>query len=94
MYRTACETCHGQTLEGSDLAPPIQGEVFLQTWDGEVLAELMMFVQETMPQNSPGELTEVDYADIVAFIRSSNGFPLGEELTMASMEDIVIATEE
>jgi len=68
--------------------------VFLQTWDGEVLAELMMLAQGTMPQNSPGELTEVDYTDIVAFILSSNGFPLGEELTMASMEDIVIATEE
>ena len=94
VFRTSCETCHGTTLEGSDLAPPLQGEAFLQTWDGEVLAELMMLVQETMPQDAPGELTEENYRDLLAFVLSTNGFPPGDELTMDSMEEIVIAAED
>lgn len=94
LYRTACEVCHSPTLEGSDLAPPLQGRPFLDAWDGEVLAELMLLVQETMPQDAPGELSEENYTDLLAFVLASNGFPPGEELTMDSMEEIVIAPDD
>ena len=94
IFRTTCETCHGPTLEGSDPAPPLQGEAFVQAWDGEVLAELMTLMQETMPQDTLGKLTEENYTDLLAFVLSTNGFPPGEELTMDSMEEIVIAPED
>ena len=94
VYRTACEVCHSPALEGSDLAPPLQGQAFLEVWDGEVLAELMVLMQETMPQDAPGGLPQETYTDLLAFVLSANRFPPGEELTVASMEEIVIATED
>ena len=94
VYRTACETCHGQTLEGSELAPPLQGKAFLEEWDGEVLAELMIFLQEAMPEDAPGSLSEETYLDLLAFVLATNGFPPGDELTMTSIEEIVITTED
>ena len=93
LYRTSCEACHSPTLSGSDLAPPLQGQPFLEAWDGEVLTELMLLVQETMPEDAPGKLSEENYRDLLAFILASNGFPPGEELTMDSMEEIVIPAD-
>ena len=94
VYRTACEACHGPTLEGSDMAPRLQGEIFLRGWDGESLTELMRFLQETMPEDAPGALSEENYRDVLAFLLATNGFPPGVELTMASIEEIVIGPED
>ena len=90
VYRGTCERCHGPTLEGSEMAPPLQGEAFLHGWDGEVLTELMMFLQQTMPEDAPGGLRDEEYRDVLTFLLATNGFPPGDELTMTSMEEVVI----
>ena len=46
---------------------------------GEALVAPGPRVQNTMPQNAPGSLKPEEYADIVAFMLSENGFPAGME---------------
>ncbi len=73
------------------MGPGLVGEPFLGPWDGESLGEMMALVQETMPQDNPGGLSEQDYADVIAYVLQVNEFPAGDdELTVESVEDIVI----
>jgi mono/diheme cytochrome c family protein len=73
-----CGACHGETLKG-DLAPSLVGPDFIDHWYDARLSELTLRVQNTMPQNAPGSLKPEEYADIVAFMLSENGFPAGME---------------
>ena len=41
------------------------------------VADLFERVRTTMPQNDPGTLSRDQYADVVAFLLKSNGFPEG-----------------
>ena len=91
VYRQTCSSCHAGGLEGGEMGPGLVGEPFLGPWDGESLGEMMALVQETMPQDNPGGLSEQDYADVIAYVLQVNEFPAGDdELTVESVEDIVI----
>lgn len=63
-----CLTCH----------PPATytGAVF-KTWQGRTLGELMDYLQEKMPKNDPGSLTEMEYADVIAYLLKLNKMPTG-----------------
>lgn len=73
-----CAACHGTTLKG-DLAPALVGPDFIDHWYDARLGELALRVQNTMPQSAPGTLKPEEYADILAFMLSENGFPAGAE---------------
>jgi len=73
-----CASCHGNTLKG-DLAPALVGADFIDHWYDARLGELALRIQNTMPQSAPGTLKPEEYADIVAFLLSENGFPAGSE---------------
>ncbi len=90
VYRTTCESCHAPNLEGSEEGPTLVGEEFLEGWDGEVLAELMLLMTDTMPEENPGGLTEGEYTDVLSYLLQQNGYPPGAELTSDALEDIVI----
>ncbi len=75
QYAKACSLCHGQKLEGSDVAPRLEG-VFLDTYP--TVADLFERVRTTMPEDRPGQLTLEVYADIVARVLAVNKFPAGE----------------
>lgn len=91
VYRTTCESCHGPRLEGSEEGPTLLGDEFLGGWDGEVLAELMLLMMDTMPAGNPGGLTEEQYTDVIAYLLQQNGYPPGDELTSDMLEDVIIA---
>ena len=94
VYRQACSSCHARNLEGGEMGPGLRGRPFITPWEGESLAELMAYVQETMPQDNPGGLNEQDYSDVLAYVLKVNEFPSGElDLTAESVEHIVIELE-
>lgn len=82
-YTGPCDRCHGYLLDGAsddpDMlpAPPVAGPKFLRKWNGRTLASLFEYVRTTMPSNNPGYLSEVEVADIVAYMLSVSGMPAG-----------------
>lgn len=68
LYMSMCVSCH----------PPATytGAVFL-TWQGRNLGELLAFLQEKMPKNDPGSLTDKEYADVMAYMLKLNKMPAG-----------------
>ena len=74
-YETSCVGCH----EGLDAdGPQLTGTVFLDRWREDKLESLFTFIKTSMPGNLPGSLDERVYADIMAYILQTNGFPAGE----------------
>lgn len=68
LYKELCLSCH-----------PVEtytGNVFL-TWQGRTLAELLEFLQEKMPKNDPGSLTDEEYAEVIAYLLRLNAMPDG-----------------
>ena len=78
-YKAACQSCHGQALEGSGAAtPPLTGPGFLMNWDGQTLDDLFERIQTTMPADHPGKLSRAENADILAYILKANKLPAGK----------------
>ena len=90
VYRRICASCHAGELDGSEMGPALSGAEFLGGWDGEVLAELMSLISNTMPAEDPGGLDQGEYTDVLSFILRANGFPPGDELTIDAMAEILI----
>ena len=95
VYRQVCSSCHAPDMDGGEMGPGLRGKPFIDPWDGERLAELMSYVQETMPQDNPGSLSDEDYTDVLAYVLKVNEFPAGDlDLTVESVENIVIESSE
>ncbi|HEY6508454.1 MAG TPA: cytochrome c [Vicinamibacterales bacterium] len=81
LYARHCEQCHGTGLDG-DTASEIPGlafEGFIQRWRGRTADDLLLRMERSMPPTAPGSLTRAQYADLVAYVFKSNGFPQGFE---------------
>jgi glucose dehydrogenase len=79
LYSTRCAACHGETLDGSEHAPGLQGGSFWGQWDGETVRHLYSRIISTMPPTAPGSLERMDTIDITSYILQSNGLPAGEK---------------
>lgn len=73
-----CASCHGVSLGGTGEAPSLVGGQFISEFDGLTVADLFDRIRKTMPLNDPGGLRRAQYADILAFVLKSNGFPTGQ----------------
>jgi mono/diheme cytochrome c family protein len=95
LYARHCEQCHGTGLDG-DTASEIPGlafDGFMQRWRGRTADDLLLRMERSMPQASPGSLTRPEYADLVAYLFKANGFPAGFEalgLDSARVRQVVI----
>lgn len=76
-YATSCAGCHGGTLAGSGEAPALEGGQFLSDFNDETVGDIFDRIRTTMPLDNPGGLSRDQFADILAFILKSNGFPAG-----------------
>jgi mono/diheme cytochrome c family protein len=76
-YTERCAVCHGASLGGVGEAPALTGARFVSDFDGLSLGELFDRIRTTMPLNNAGGLSRDQYADILAFMLKSNGFPAG-----------------
>jgi cytochrome c len=78
VYAESCGSCHGTSLEGGEMAPPLAGGQFNSNWNGLSMGDLFERLRISMPQNSPGSLSRQKYVDILAFMLSVGGFPEGK----------------
>ncbi len=76
-YAENCARCHGPNLAGVESSPALAGAPFLARWTRRSAADLLDFTRRTMPTDNPGGLSARQYADIVSYILSANGFRPG-----------------
>lgn len=77
-YQHSCEVCHGSELDNGDFGgPPLKGAAFRSHWGSGSASALFAYVKATMPTDNPGGLNDSTYADILAFVLQSNGYPAG-----------------
>ena len=79
VFNDRCAPCHGEDLMGTDFAPSLTEEMFMGYWVDRNVGELFAQIKGTMPQDSPGSLSDDVYADLVAFLLSANGHPVGQQ---------------
>ena len=77
-YGEQCAACHGPTLAGIDVAPPLSGNAFLNNWNNTSAGDLFERIHSTMPLNNPGSLSAKTVSDIEAYMFQANGFPAGQ----------------
>ena len=93
VYGERCASCHGEDLMGTGFAPPLRDEMFMGNWVDRNVGELFVRLKETMPADSPASLSDDVYADLVAFLLSANGHPVGQQplsTDLVELEQIVI----
>jgi S-disulfanyl-L-cysteine oxidoreductase SoxD len=92
-YFAACAVCHGGLLQGDSDSPELAGTAFMKRWGDQPVAALFAFATSQMPVGRPGSLGGQGYADVIAFILATNGFPNGERELPANeqaLESIMI----
>ena len=78
LYQAQCTRCHGASMEGLDVAPPLTGPRFMGNYVNQPVAALASRIRTSMPLDMPGTLGLKDSADLTAAILAANGFPAGE----------------
>src|SRR5690606_9702502 len=81
-FRDRCSACHYQT----DFA----GATFQQVWGEYSVGDLFRQVSTAMPMDNPGSLEGKEYADILAYFLSLNGYPAGETELPAEIEKLFL----
>ena len=85
VYTGACGICHGRRLNGApddpDMrsTPPLARARFLRVWEGRSLATLFEYTTATMPEDNPSSLTDQEYVDVVAYMLTVGGMPVGDD---------------
>ena len=79
LFSQHCSMCHGEDLRGGDVSPNLAGPEFLLRWQSRTVGELFDRTRTTMPQTSPGSLSEQAYLDVTAFLLQANDLPLAKE---------------
>ena len=78
VYNQNCSSCHGPELRGGEMAPGIAGSDFIVFWTELPVGSLFERIRVSMPEDSPGRLSDQEYTDVVAFMLDSNSYPAGE----------------
>ena len=78
VYKKECAACHGAELTGGESAPPLTGGAFQANWNGLTLGDLFERIRRTMPQDKPARVNRQQKSDILAYLLSCNGFPVGK----------------
>ena len=77
-YKQQCSMCHGETMSGGGGVPAVAGPEFLYGWNGKTVAELFDYLKTKMPPSDPGGLSDRKYADVIAAMFQTDGFPTGK----------------
>ena len=72
-YVEHCATCHGDSMDDGEFAPPLKGADFREQWRSQSPEALYTLTRSTMPQDRPGALTDETYVSLVAYILQENG---------------------
>jgi|TARA_B110000444_G_C18763103_1_gene558599 cytochrome c len=88
VYKETCVSCHGQDLGGNSNSPGLVGMGFMFLWEGKTLGEFFEKIRSDMPTDRPGQLTQQNYLDVLAYILLQNNFPSRTE-ELSSNKDIL-----
>lgn len=77
LYNANCSTCHGDQLNGGEMAPPLAGGEFMGNWNGLTVGDLFDRIRTGMPPGNPDGVSRESKALIVAYILAYNKFPSG-----------------
>jgi mono/diheme cytochrome c family protein len=77
VFATNCSMCHGAALQGVQ-APALVGQSFAPATMQYTVGSIFTLITGQMPLGNPGSLSHSDYAAVMAFILSKNGYPAGE----------------
>ena len=80
VYGRNCTDCHGTTLDNGEFGGPVlKGGFFRQKWAPLGVGALYSYTKGLMPPDRPGGLTDQNYADLIAYILSNNGYTGGDK---------------
>lgn len=77
VYNSECASCHGDQLNGGEMAPPLAGGEFMANWNGLTVGQLFERIRTGMPPGTPGKLSHEAKVDCVAYMLAYNKFPAG-----------------
>src|SRR5688572_9340260 len=97
-FSAHCSSCHGVDLRGGE-SKALRGERFWTDWKETNVDYLLGQIARNMPFTDDGSLAgslpSATYADIVAHILNTNGFPAGtRELTADASVGVAIIAKE
>src|SRR5437899_12400985 len=64
VYEQNCVPCHGPTLAGGEMAPPLTGSPFNDDWNDLTVGDLFERIRVSMPGNAPGSLSRQEDIDV------------------------------
>lgn len=93
-FRQHCAICHGERLEGKDLAPSLTGQRFDNIWRGQTADTFAYHLRRMPPEPvaTPGSLGEDTYANVFAYILLYNGLQPGETALPADIASLAKLT--
>jgi alcohol dehydrogenase (cytochrome c) len=91
-YRTSCANCHGPTLGGGPVAPPLDSASFRMRWRLKTAGELTTYMRTKMPPDNPGGLPETTYINMLAYILNGNGTKPGTKPLPADLAQLPAAS--
>jgi mono/diheme cytochrome c family protein len=87
-YLAECADCHGEKLEGIDKAPALTGPTFVKNWTGKSVFKLIDQTRRTMPPDDPATYSRELCTDVVTYLLSENGYPIGKADLAANAPDL------
>jgi S-disulfanyl-L-cysteine oxidoreductase SoxD len=79
LYNSECASCHGDQLNGGEMAPPLAGGEFMSNWNGLTVGDLFERIRTGMPPGTPGKVGREAKVAIVTYILQQNKFPAGKD---------------
>lgn len=79
----SCGACHSPSSEWGN-------SLFITAWSGQPILELHSHLRNTMPFDAPGNLTDQEYSDVIAYILSLNDAPPGEKELPGDSEGLAV----
>ncbi|MEK3722015.1 S-layer homology domain-containing protein [Paenibacillus sp. FSL H8-0034] len=73
VYEQNCIACHAVEGKGLDRYPPLISDRVKKKYG--TYDQAYEFISRSMPQNSPGSLSEEDYKNVTRYVLSLNGIP-------------------
>ena len=77
VYAGKCAACHGENLAGIEMAPPLAGANFRQSWEKQPLLTLARRIKATMPPFAPNSLSAVQVTDLLSHLLKANEIRAG-----------------
>ena len=93
LYSEHCTSCHGPDFMGDEMAPSIAGNDFLVFWTEVPVGMLFDRIRTTMPADAPGQLSDEEYTDVLAYLLDASSYPSGESelpADKAALDQIMI----